>query len=229
MVEVRYDSHIGHDRVFLDFENTSWTSWPPTNTSQSCRSVQQKRSTQKSTAKGNSWAALDFILALEWPCRDHVKHYAINPTAEVPKACDPGGFHGHALTTTQAVYQHALPVTDTSQVQAHKVECDISIHNNLHSSMRDGWHLPHSEIDKLVHFSEQLDLDDEQFTPAMAYSAIKRELPSDEFLEPVLEALKIPLASVVQCSGFGVGFLIMLLPDVRKTLADRSLGVDAGY
>ncbi|KAK5693852.1 hypothetical protein LTR17_024965 [Elasticomyces elasticus] len=203
MVEVRYDSDIGHDRVFLDFENTSWTSWPPTNTSQSCRSVQRKRSTQKSTAKGNSWAAPDFILALEWPYRDHVKHHAIDPTAEVPKACN--------------------------SVQARKVECQISMHNDLHSSTRNAWHLPHSEIDKLVHFSEQLDLDDEQLTPVMAYSAIKRELPSDEFLEPILEALKMPLASVVQCSGFGVGVLIMLLPDVRKTLADRSLGVDAGY
>ncbi len=56
---------------------------------------------------------------------------------------------------------------------------------------------------RLVHLSEQLDLDDERLTPAMMYSAIRHELPGDEFLRPVLEALKVPLAMMAQCSGFG--------------------------
>ncbi|KAK1807217.1 hypothetical protein LTR12_018439, partial [Friedmanniomyces endolithicus] len=55
----------------------------------------------------------------------------------------------------------------------------------------------------LVHLSEQLELDDERLTPAMIYSAIRHELPGDEFLRPVLEALKVPLAMMAQCSGFG--------------------------
>ncbi|KAK4892951.1 hypothetical protein LTR27_008679 [Elasticomyces elasticus] len=195
MVDVRYDSVIAHERVFLDFGNTLETSWPPATTSQSWTSTPPGQSTAKSTETGDAWAALDFILALEWPCRDHVKHNVINPTAKIPKACDVGGFHGHALTTTQAVYQHALPVSGTSQVQ--------SDNDDPHPSTSQGWHLPHSEIDKLVQLSQQLDLDDEQLTPAMAYAAIKQELPSNEFLKPVLEALKIPLANLVQCSGLG--------------------------
>ncbi len=56
---------------------------------------------------------------------------------------------------------------------------------------------------RLVHLSEQLELDDERLTPTMIYSAIRHELPGDEFLRPVLEALKVPLAMMAQCSGFG--------------------------
>lgn len=51
--------------------------------------------------------------------------------------------------------------------------------------------------------SEQLQLDDEQITPAMAYSAVRLEVPSEKALRPVLEALKAPLAGYSQCSGFG--------------------------
>lgn len=56
---------------------------------------------------------------------------------------------------------------------------------------------------RLVAFSEQLQLNDEQVTPAQAYSTIRQEVPSEAFLVPVLEALKVPLGSLVQCSGFG--------------------------
>jgi hypothetical protein len=54
-----------------------------------------------------------------------------------------------------------------------------------------------------VELSEQLQLDDEQLTPAMAYSVVRQESPSDAALQPLLRALKVPLASMVQCSGFG--------------------------
>ena len=51
--------------------------------------------------------------------------------------------------------------------------------------------------------SEDLKLDDEQLTPAQAYSAIRETVPSDEYLRPVLEELKNPLGSLVHCLGFG--------------------------
>ena len=54
-----------------------------------------------------------------------------------------------------------------------------------------------------MELSEQLQLDDEQLTPAMAYSAIRQEVPNDGALRPVLDALKVPLSSMVQCGGFG--------------------------
>lgn len=58
-------------------------------------------------------------------------------------------------------------------------------------------------IDRLVELSEQLPLDDQQLTPAQAYAAIRQEISNDEMLRPVLEALKVPLAGIVQCLGFG--------------------------
>lgn len=56
---------------------------------------------------------------------------------------------------------------------------------------------------RLVELSEKLQLDAEQLTPAQAYSAIRESVPTDDFLCPVLEELKVPLAAFVQCSGFG--------------------------
>ena len=48
-----------------------------------------------------------------------------------------------------------------------------------------------------------LELDDESLTPAQAYSAVRETVPNDKYLRPMLEALKKPLGSLVQCHGFG--------------------------
>lgn len=56
---------------------------------------------------------------------------------------------------------------------------------------------------RLVELSEQLPLDDEQMTPAQAYAAVRREVPKNNMLRPVLNALKAPLASLVECLGLG--------------------------
>ncbi|KAK5147156.1 hypothetical protein LTR32_001352 [Rachicladosporium monterosium] len=195
-IDIRYDPAIGHERIFMDFDDMPDIAWTSSDTSRAGDIPDQpKRPARDTPVQGDSWAALDFILALEWPCREHVAHHAINPNAIVPKACDVGGFHGHALTTTQAVYQSALPPPKTSHEQADLLGSLMPMQNGLRSSTLMHWQLPHSEIDKLVHLSEQLELDDERLTPAMIYSAIRHELPGDEFLRPVLEALK--------CSGFG--------------------------
>ncbi|KAK0259762.1 hypothetical protein LTR29_003818 [Friedmanniomyces endolithicus] len=203
-IDIRYDPAIGHERIFMDFDDMPDIAWTSSDTSRAGDIPDQpKRPARDTPVQGDSWAALDFILALEWPCREHVAHHAINPNAIVPKACDVGGFHGHALTTTQAVYQSALPPPKTSHEQADLLGSLMPMQNGLRSSTLMHWQLPHSEIDKLVHLSEQLELDDERLTPAMIYSAIRHELPGDEFLRPVLEALKVPLAMMAQCSGFG--------------------------
>jgi len=51
--------------------------------------------------------------------------------------------------------------------------------------------------------SEQLELDDESMTPAQAYAAVRRAVLTDEMLRPILQALIVPLASVVECQGLG--------------------------
>ena len=99
-----------------------------------------KRPARHPPVAGDSVAALDFILALEWPCQEHIKHHAINPEAKVPEACAVGKFHGHALTATAAVYQSSLPPRPISE--------DKPNQNVPHPSTSNKWQLPHSEIDK---------------------------------------------------------------------------------
>jgi hypothetical protein len=132
--------------------------WTSSDTSQTGDMLGQRPLKRETPVAGDSWAALDvsviavamcrsakrfltfaqFILALEWPCRDHIKHAGINPVANVPNACNAGGnIHGHSLTTTSAVYQSAVPPSNVLPSQ-----------NGLHPDTMNHWQLPHSEIDK---------------------------------------------------------------------------------
>ena len=56
---------------------------------------------------------------------------------------------------------------------------------------------------RLVELSAKLELDEELMTPAQAYSAIRETVPNESYLQPTLEALKKPLASQMECRGFG--------------------------
>lgn len=51
--------------------------------------------------------------------------------------------------------------------------------------------------------SSNLPIDDEEITPAQAYSAIRDAVASEEMLKPCLNALKLPLSGIVECRGFG--------------------------
>ncbi|KAI6879900.1 hypothetical protein KC360_g7646 [Hortaea werneckii] len=195
-LDVRYDAEVGHERTFLDVEEGHTDSNPGKGASNSLpgRSTSVDDSTE-------SWKALDFILALEWPCRDHVHHHAINPlpaqnggrTASEPS-------HNHALTATQTVYSCALE--PSSSHLARKTPA---------------WHLPHSEIEKyvtqfpslqqLITLSSQLPVNDDMMTPAQIYSTICLEIPllssKNSSKVRIMEALKVPLSQKVSCFGFG--------------------------
>ncbi|KAH9825521.1 basic region leucin zipper [Teratosphaeria destructans] len=180
-VTIRYDPDIGHERVFVDKMDAAMRDAPPTSPETSGHADPPSPATATTPVEGDSWAALDFILALEHPCRSHVPHVGIAPDAHLPVACQTGLFHGHALTTTSAVLASASPSANPEPT----------------------WHLPHSEIDRLVELSAHLDLDDDQITPAQAYAAVRREVPCARDLRPVLEALRRPLALEVRCLGLG--------------------------
>ena len=147
-VGTRFDPQIGQDRVFVGFED--WLGAGEISSSEASQDPlgvpdAAKRPTRHTPVEGDSWAALDFILALEWPCRDHIKHPSLNPNASVPKACEIGGFHGHALTVTHAIYQSSIPVqTEQSDTSGFAVPPS----NGLDPATEDSWELPHSEIDK---------------------------------------------------------------------------------
>ncbi|KAI6819473.1 hypothetical protein KC340_g6241 [Hortaea werneckii] len=73
-VDVRYDTEVGHERTFLDVEE----GYADSNAGKEASNSLPDRadSLEDST---ESWKALDFILALEWPCQNHIHHHAINP------------------------------------------------------------------------------------------------------------------------------------------------------
>ena len=146
-VDIRYDSDLGHDRTFLDLADFSsdmvWTS-----ESSVGDETLSGLPVSQSPVQGNSRAALDFILALEWPCKDHISHAGINPGVEVPVPTDPEHVHGHALTTTAAVFQSALPPWNTNGEDTPQ---HLSVPNpgqNGHQASPGKWLLPHAEIDK---------------------------------------------------------------------------------
>lgn len=103
-------------------------------------------------------------------------------------------------------------------------------------------------LHRLVRLSEKLELDDDEMTPAQgmfeeppsstqlglmsctAYSAIREAIPSDDFLRPMLEAMKTPLGSLVHCVGIGACMdapmyvnLLILTPTVEGANIEQVL------
>jgi hypothetical protein len=143
-IDIRFDEDIGHERVFIDWpDDMNWTSDETVSIE-----GQPQRPALHAPVTGDSWAALDFILALEWPCQTHIKHQSINPNAKTPEACSVGKFHGHALVTTAAVFQSALPPSESSAGSTAVSSVDTPAQPGLDPASSDKWQLPHSEIDK---------------------------------------------------------------------------------
>ncbi|WPH04628.1 Hypothetical protein R9X50_00752100 [Acrodontium crateriforme] len=196
-LRVGYDQFICHERTFLDFDEMEELMWTSTDGphsdgqhSESLNTGEKLESSRKKPILGDSAAALDFILALEWCCQGHTFHQGIHPNPDTSGcAASEDGSHGHALTATSAVYGHAQLKPAQTQSQTKDQE--------------PTWQIPHSEIDKLVKLSEDLPIDDDFITPAQAYAAIKEGVPSEELLRPTLDLLKAPLSGLVGCQGFG--------------------------
>lgn len=129
-VSLRYDDDIEQERWFIDLLNSEDMQWTSSETSGVDSPDEQS---SRSPSPSESWAALDFILALEHPCRNHVHHPAIHPSAWVP---DAGEAHCHAMTATAAVFASAqAPPAPTG-------------HNGAKEPEK--WQLPHAEIEKSV-------------------------------------------------------------------------------
>lgn len=154
-VNLRYDEQIEQDRWFVDFlESSGDMQWTSSSTSATTTEQVQEDQLQfpasRTPVPGDSWAALDFILALEYPCKDHVHHPIINPDAWTPSEGNP---HGHGMTATAAVFASAQP----PQSSAAPDRAGLNPHAASH------WHLPHDEIDKSVSARPSLTL-----SPALA-------------------------------------------------------------
>lgn len=151
MLDIRWDNDVAQERIFLKPpelpELVSTTSATP-----KTDSGQADRPVRHAPVAGDSWAALDFILALEWPCKDHIKHYVIDPEGKVP-ASEREVDSDHALTMSAAVYQSAQPFP--SGFPSTPKQNTLS-HQGLQSDSAPGWYLPHSEIDKCVAFESMM-------------------------------------------------------------------------
>ena len=146
-VDVRFDEDMQHERTFLDYDynldmdldNMTWTASEGTvGTVESDRTFDSfvtERPAPHSPVKGDSYAALDFILALEWPCKDHLSHPVICPPPTAGPPAEPDAISGHTLMTTAAVLSSALPPPTVQAPPPGAVGLGK-------------WQLPHSEIDK---------------------------------------------------------------------------------
>ncbi|RMY97395.1 hypothetical protein D0862_08090 [Hortaea werneckii] len=220
-IDVRFDPKIvlcfssltttiqGHERTFLDFETDHADSAPSNE-----ESPELRNRLQNSRDDMSSWEALDFILALEWPCRDHVHHYAINPSSAHKGAETSSPSPNHALTATQTVYSCAIEPSPSQT--AGKIS---------------EWHLPYSEIEKLIALSSQLPVDDDMMTPAQVYSTICLEISLTSSGEVsgrsrIMEALKVPLSRKVSCFGFGAAlpavYFYEVLDDAVRGMGNTS-------
>lgn len=70
-----------------------------------------------------------------------------------------------------------------------------------HIPPENPWHLPYAEIEKLVQFSEALNLQDE-ITPVQAWQNLKSHIKSEVLHDAVLRELKRDLARLVICYGY---------------------------
>ncbi|QIW98855.1 hypothetical protein AMS68_004373 [Peltaster fructicola] len=170
-VSVHHDAEMQHERLFLEPH-------------------------AHSTAHDDSWAAMDFILALEWPCRSHIPHPVLSPPGVPFQPCGDAAFNGHGLTMTSAILGSSLHHQCMSA-------SELPSYNGIDDNILQKWQLPYAEIEKLVCLAERLELDDDFITPAQAYSAIKAQCPQPVLLRRVLATMKSALTALVQCQGFG--------------------------
>ena len=143
-IELRYDSDIGHTRTFVDRpsdpnEEIGWSSPNPASSSQG---EQTRPSPARQLVCGDSVAALDFILALEWRCQSHIWHEGLHPrkwwsVGSMMHEASLQGFGGHSMCATSAVYHAARPAERPSSEGGK--QC-------AHQSQP--WAIPHEEIDK---------------------------------------------------------------------------------
>lgn len=149
-LDFRLDPDMLNERLFTNLfdADSAWTSTESgTSGDASVEASTGAASVSPPTTKaegvlGDSWAALDFILALEWPCKAHVRHHAIKPDTAIPQAYEPGRFNGHGMTATSAVLSSAQPPPRPLEKSATPSQ------HGLDTRALETWRLPHSEIDR---------------------------------------------------------------------------------
>ncbi|KAJ8603044.1 hypothetical protein MRB53_042274 [Persea americana] len=191
IVSVRFDENLGRERTFLDLSETE--DYPYSSRANGFaprRPQQQQPSPQQSQPlppdaslqthltvpppQTSHWAALDFILSLEWPCKDHHVYEEISPSFAIPTA---------QTASTVDPNAPAQPCPDHDRRRAP----ERMRHGILGGGATptppplSGRHSPTPKSTKLT-------------TPAQAYAYIKRIARTDAQLEACMRALQTSLA-----------------------------------
>jgi hypothetical protein len=159
---------------------------------------------------GDTWDAIDFVLALERPCREHV---AIPSHLSNQENCDPSlhiDSDGHALTMTSAVYARTVKLPHHWPGHEGDIE-NASTYGYVPSfeleryerSVHQPFQYPLTSLHRLLDFSTALQLDDQYMTPIQIYAALKKRGRSGQEFRDMLERVRAPLAVSAECQGFG--------------------------
>ncbi|KAK5140072.1 hypothetical protein LTR04_003170, partial [Oleoguttula sp. CCFEE 6159] len=178
-ITVAYDAAVDAERVFVERSHQTRVEEHSELANGTYNNIDPNLVAADTESNDAAYVALDFILA------NHIHHPAVASQARTPK--EPG----HALTTTMNVYSHATQVQSASDTA-----------QSLDTSMSDGWYISHLDIQKLLLFSEALELKDE-ITPAHAYHYLKCHKNFAALPQIVIQKLKKELGHGVKCYGFG--------------------------
>lgn len=126
--------------------------------------------------------AVDFVLALEQPCLSHHVSSA---------GGDGDDGTGHQLMLQAPILSHGPSST-------------LSARGSGSRGIPEGstWSVPAVELEKLLQFSEGLDLDGE-ITPVQAWQRLHRHERFSELTRENLDGLREALLSRIECYGFG--------------------------
>ncbi|KAJ0123968.1 hypothetical protein J7T55_012441 [Diaporthe amygdali] len=121
---------------------------------------------------------MDFVLALERPCLEH-----LHGDPEKPE--DPSG---HTLTLSSQVCAVSSPSDSTSPVSPE------SINQNV---------VPAAMLENLLALSSQVGVSDDQITPVQAWNLIRYQPHFGGFEISALRTLAETLRDTIKCHGFG--------------------------
>ncbi|KAL4816569.1 hypothetical protein BDW67DRAFT_161868 [Aspergillus spinulosporus] len=130
----------------------------------------------------NPQLQIDFILALESPCRDHTDYLCRRSITEADDEDMP--FSGHALMATCPPPSY-IANTTSEQTYPHKT-----------------YDLPHANLTTLLNLSRQL-VTEGQVTPIMALQALKNHEMYTKLTRDDVKLIMDTLENKVRCYGFG--------------------------
>ncbi|KAI9675275.1 MAG: hypothetical protein M1817_001177 [Caeruleum heppii] len=131
-------------------------------------------------------AGIDFVLALEQPCMSHI--HTSPPLEQDPMS-------GHVFTASMSLRYHA-PTEPYST--------------------NSSYHMPSSEIQKLLDISSTLDLPGE-LTPVQAWNRIRQHPQFIQMSRQTFELLRHRLSLEVQCLGFGAVLVESVFTEILET------------